>query len=56
MPNGQNKLSRFWLEFKRFKVIHVITVYVSTAFFLIKLVYNLTEPLKIRPKLTIIGI
>ena len=40
-----NKLSRFWQELKRRKVIHVITVYAGAAFVIIELVSNITEPL-----------
>lgn len=39
------KLSRFWKELKRRKVIHVITVYAGVAFVAIELVNNITEPL-----------
>jgi len=34
MPGSPNKLSQFWQELKRRKVIHVITVYASAAFVL----------------------
>ena len=42
-----NKLSRFWQELKRRKVIHVITVYAGAAFVIIELVNNITEPLRL---------
>jgi len=47
MSTNPNKVSRFWQELKRRKVIHVITVYASAAFVLIELVNNLTEPLNL---------
>ena len=47
MSGNPNKLSRFWQELKRRRVIHVITVYASAAFVLIELVNNLTEPLNL---------
>jgi len=40
-----NKISRFWQELKRRKVVHVITVYAGAAFVIIELVNNITEPL-----------
>jgi hypothetical protein len=42
-----NKLSQFWRELKRRRVIHVITVYASASFVLIELVNNLSEPLNL---------
>lgn len=47
MAGSQNKLSHFWQELKRRRVIHVVTVYASAAFVIIELVGNLTEPLKL---------
>ena len=47
MTNNPNRLSRFWQELKRRRVIHVITVYASAAFVLIELTGNLTEPLNL---------
>ena len=47
MSTNPSKVSRFWQELKRRKVIHVITVYASAAFVLIELVNNLTEPLNL---------
>jgi len=42
-----NKLVRFWQELKRRKVIHVITVYAGSAFVIIELINNITEPLRL---------
>ena len=42
-----NKLTRFWQELKRRKVIHVITVYAGVAFVVIELINNITEPLRL---------
>ena len=47
MPGNPNKLSRFWQELKRRKVIHVITVYAGAAFVIIELINNVTEPLRL---------
>ena len=46
-----NKLSQFWQELKRRRVIHVITVYASASFVLIELINNLAEPLNLPPNL-----
>ena len=40
-----NKLSQFWQELKRRKVIRVVTVYAGAAFVIIELINNITEPL-----------
>ena len=56
MSNNPNKLSRFWQELKRRKVIHVITVYASATFVIIELVNNLAEPLNLPPNLPTIVI
>jgi len=56
MPGELRKLSQFWKELKRRRVIHVITVYASAAFVLIELVNNLTEPLNLPPNLATIVI
>lgn len=56
MSSSPNKISRFWQELKRRRVIHVITVYASAAFVLIELVNNLTEPLNLPPNLATIVI
>ena len=46
MPKS-NKLSQFWQELKRRKVVHVILVYASAAFVIIELINNVTEPLNL---------
>ncbi len=46
-----NKLSQFWQELKRRRVIHVITVYASASFVIIELINNLAEPLNLPPNL-----
>ena len=51
-----NKLSQFWQELKRRRVIHVITVYASAAFVLIELINNLAEPLNLPPNLLTIAV
>ncbi len=56
MPPNPNKLSQFWQELKRRRVIHVITVYASAAFVLIELINNLAEPLNLPPNLLIIAV
>jgi len=56
MPNSPNKLSQFWQELKRRKVVYVITVYASAAFVLIELIGNLTEPLNLPANLSTIVI
>jgi len=47
MPSGLNRISRFWRELKRRKVVHLITVYASAAFVIIELINNLAEPLNL---------
>jgi len=42
-----NKLSLFWQELKRRKVIHVVVVYASAAMVIIELINNITEPLRL---------
>ena len=54
MSSNQNKLSRFWQELKRRRVLHVITVYASAAFVIIELIGNLTEPLNLPASLSTI--
>ncbi len=54
MPQKPSKISQFWQELKRRRVVHVITVYASASFVLIELVNNLTEPLNLPPKLATI--
>lgn len=44
---GKNRLSKFWHELKRRKVIHVIVVYASAALVIIELINNITEPLRL---------
>jgi len=56
MPQRQSKISQFWQELKRRRVVHVITVYASASFVLIELVNNLTEPLSLPPKLATIAV
>ena len=56
MPNNPNRLSRFWQELKRRKVIYVITVYASAAFVLIELVNNVVEPLNLPERTPTIAI
>jgi len=56
MPGHQNKLSRFWQELKRRRVINVVTVYASAAFVIIELIGNLTEPLNLPASLSTIVI
>jgi len=41
------KISLFWQELKRRKVIHVIVVYATSALVIIELVNNITEPLRL---------
>lgn len=47
MSGKSFNLRRFWLELKRRRVIHVITVYASSAFVIIELINNLSEPLNL---------
>ena len=47
MPANLNKLSQFWNELKRRKVVQVIIIYATTSFVLIELANNVTEPLKL---------
>lgn len=56
MTQKKSKLAQFWQELKRRRVIHVITVYASAAFVLIELINNLSEPLKLPPRLSTIVI
>lgn len=37
MPDSPNKLSLFWQELKRRKVVRVITVYAAAAFVILEL-------------------
>ena len=45
MPGDPNKLSQFWQELKRRKVVRVITVYAAATFAIIDLLSNIDEPL-----------
>jgi len=45
MPQPINKLTQFWQELKRRKVVRVIIVYAGAAYIIIELVSNITEPL-----------
>ena len=54
MQQRPNKISQFWQELKRRRVVHVTTVYASMAFVIIELVNNLTEPLNLPPRLSTI--
>ncbi|RLD56682.1 MAG: hypothetical protein DRI97_06935 [Bacteroidetes bacterium] len=56
MADNPNKLSQFWQELKRRRVVHVITVYATSAFVIIELVNNLTEPLNLPTNLATIVI
>ena len=42
-----NKLSQFWQELKRRKVVRVITVYAASAFVILELLSIIIEPLKL---------
>ena len=44
MSTSPDKLSQFWQELKRRKVIRVITVYAAAAFVILELVDIITEP------------
>jgi len=56
MSGSPSKLSQFWHELKRRRVIHVITVYATAAFVIIELVNNLAEPLNLPASLPTIVI
>ncbi len=47
MPTNPNKLSQFWKELKRRRVIHVVIVYATAAFVIIELVGNVYETLQL---------
>ena len=47
MPDSPTKLSQFWQELKRRRVIHVIVVYASASFVIIELVTNVYETLQL---------
>lgn len=56
MSGQANKLSRFWQELRRKRVIHVITVYASASFIFIELINNVLEPLNLPERLPNIAI
>ena len=56
MAGHQDRLSRFWQELKRRRVIHIITVYASASFAIIEIINNLTEPLNLPTSLSTIVI
>ncbi|MCK4989545.1 MAG: tetratricopeptide repeat protein, partial [Bacteroidales bacterium] len=47
MPGDPNKLSRFWQELKRRKLLRVITVYAAVAFVILQLVEILAPSLRL---------
>jgi TolB-like protein len=47
MPESHNKISQFWLELKRRKVVRVITVYAAVAFVILQLVEILAPSLRL---------
>ena len=47
MPDSPNKLSQFWQELKRRKVVRVITVYAAAAFVILELVEILAPSLRL---------
>jgi len=47
MPDSSNKLSHFWQELKRRKVLRVITVYAAVAFVILQLVEILAPSLRL---------
>ena len=57
MPQSPNRITQFWQELKRRKVIKVIAMYSGAAYVLIELVNNVVEPLNLpdwTPRLIII--
>lgn len=56
MADNSNRLSQFWQELKRRRVVHVTTVYASASFVIIELVNNLSEPLNLPSSLATIVI
>ena len=46
-PRDSSKLSQFWQELKRRRVIHVIVVYATAAFVIVELVGNVYESLQL---------
>ena len=49
MPQPTNKITQFWQELKRRKVVRVIAMYAGVAYIIIELVSNITEPLHLPP-------
>jgi hypothetical protein len=47
MPTYPNKLSQFWQELKRRRVVRVIIFYAAAAFVILELVSIIVEPLKL---------
>jgi TolB-like protein len=47
MSRNQSRISQFWQELKRRKVVRVITVYAAAAFVVLELVSIIVEPLKL---------
>jgi len=47
MSSNPNKLSQFWQELKRRRVIHLIVLYATASFVIIELVDNVSEPLSL---------
>ncbi len=47
MLSEPNKLSQFWQELKRRKVVRVITVYAAAAFVILELVSIIVDPLRL---------
>lgn len=47
MEEHQNKLSHFWQELKRRKVVRVISVYAAAAFVILELLSIVVDPLKL---------
>jgi len=47
MPDNTNKISQFWQELKRRKVVRVITVYAAASFVILELVSIIVEPLRL---------
>ena len=57
MPDSPDKLSQFWQELKRRKVIKVLAMYAGAAYVLIELANNVVEPLNLpywTPRLVIL--
>ena len=47
MPSNPKKLSQFWQELKRRKVVRVITVYAAASFVILELVSIIVDPLRL---------